>query len=85
MSTIVPPSCDKKMTLNDLTLPLLWFAKAVPSELSCGNCQKRLLETVGKVIHVIEEQASPGMSSAVKTGSDILNIIGTGRPQSTAF
>ncbi|TNN04183.1 hypothetical protein fugu_001212 [Takifugu bimaculatus] len=61
---------------KDLTLPLLCVAKAVPSELSCGDCQKRLLETVGKVIHVIEEQASHGMSSAVKTGSDILNIIG---------
>lgn len=70
---------------NDLTLPLLFVAKAVPLELSCGDCQKRLLETVGKVIRVIEEQASPGMSSAVKTGSDILNIIGTGTTQATAF
>ncbi|TWW81623.1 Polycystin-1 [Takifugu flavidus] len=62
------------LDIDQMTSALLQ-STAVPSELSCGDCQKRLLETVGKVIHVIEEQASHGMSSAVKTGSDILNII----------
>lgn len=50
----------------------------MPSELACEDCQKRVLETVGKVIRILEEQASPGVLPAAKTGSNILNIIGTG-------
>ncbi|CAF92443.1 unnamed protein product [Tetraodon nigroviridis] len=42
--------------------------QAVPSELTCEDCQKKVLETAGKLIHVLEEQASPGVLSAVKTG-----------------
>ncbi|TKS90159.1 Polycystin-1 [Collichthys lucidus] len=50
---------------------------AVPSELVCENCQQRVLEAVGKMIHVMEEQMSPGVQAAVETGRNILNIIGS--------
>ena len=52
------------------------FLKAVPSELVCEKCQEKVLEAVGKMIHVMEEQMSPGVLSAVETGRNILNIIG---------
>ncbi|XP_037611724.1 polycystin-1 [Sebastes umbrosus] len=50
---------------------------AVPSELVCEKCQEEVLEAVGKMIHVLEEQMSPGVLSAVETGRNILNIIGS--------
>ncbi|XP_034415177.1 polycystin-1 [Cyclopterus lumpus] len=50
---------------------------AVPSELVCEKCQQKVLEAVGKMIHVMEEQMSPGVLSALETGRDILNIIGS--------
>ncbi|KAE8284545.1 Polycystin-1 [Larimichthys crocea] len=50
---------------------------AVPSELVCENCQEKVLEAVGKMIHVMEEQMSPGVQAAVETGRNILNIIGS--------
>ncbi|XP_068439233.1 polycystin-1 [Clinocottus analis] len=50
---------------------------AVPSELVCEKCQQKVLEAVGKMIHVMEEQMHPGVLSALETGRDILNIIGS--------
>ncbi|KAG8008965.1 Polycystin-1, partial [Nibea albiflora] len=50
---------------------------AVPSELVCEKCQEKVLETVGRMIHVMEEQMSPGVQAAVETGRNILNIIGS--------
>ncbi|KAK9530722.1 hypothetical protein VZT92_012210 [Zoarces viviparus] len=50
---------------------------AVPSELVCEKCQQKVLEAVGKMIHVMEEQMSPGVWSALETGRNILNIIGS--------
>ncbi|XP_049915502.1 polycystin-1 isoform X2 [Epinephelus moara] len=50
---------------------------AVPSELLCEKCQEKVLEAVGKMIHVMEEQMSPGVLSVVETGQNILNIIGS--------
>uniref|UniRef100_A0A671Y792 Polycystic kidney disease 1b n=1 Tax=Sparus aurata TaxID=8175 RepID=A0A671Y792_SPAAU len=54
----------------------LSLSTAVPSELVCENCQEKVLEAVGKMIHLMEEQMSPGVVSAVETGRNILNIIG---------
>ncbi|XP_039991901.1 polycystin-1 [Xiphias gladius] len=50
---------------------------AVPSELVCIGCQEKVLEAVGKMIHVMEEQMSPGVLSALETGRNILNVIGS--------
>ena len=58
------------------------FPKAVPSEFVCERCQEKVLEAVGKMIHVMEEQMGPGVLSAVETGRKILKIIGTGQPPS---
>ncbi|KAK1881223.1 Polycystin-1, partial [Dissostichus eleginoides] len=55
----------------------LSLSTAVPSELVCEKCQEKVLEAVGKMIHVMEEQMSPGVLSAVETGRNILNIIGS--------
>lgn len=44
--------------------------------MTCEDCHKKVLKTAGKLIHVLEEQASPGVFSAEKTGRKILNIIG---------
>ncbi|XP_030255555.1 polycystin-1 [Sparus aurata] len=55
----------------------LSLSTAVPSELVCENCQEKVLEAVGKMIHLMEEQMSPGVVSAVETGRNILNIIGS--------
>ncbi|KAI4797837.1 hypothetical protein KUCAC02_024818 [Chaenocephalus aceratus] len=52
----------------------LSLSTAVPSELVCEKCQEKVLEAVGKMIHVMEEQMSPGVLSAVETGRNILNI-----------
>lgn len=60
------------------------FPEAVPSELVCENCQEKVLEAVGKMIHVMEEQMSPGVQAAVETGRNILNIIGAGQLPSPA-
>lgn len=67
---------SEKLFINlNFSLP-----EAVPSELVCGNCQKRVLEAVGKMIHVMEEQLGPGVLSAAETGMNILNIIGAVPP-----
>ncbi|XP_044035256.1 polycystin-1 isoform X2 [Siniperca chuatsi] len=50
---------------------------AVSSELVCENCQEKVLEAVGKMIHIMKEQMSPGVLSAVEIGRNILNIIGS--------
>ncbi|AWP17296.1 putative polycystin-1-like [Scophthalmus maximus] len=52
-------------------------ATAVPSELVCEGCRVRVLDAVGKMIRVIEEQMSPGVLSALETGRNILNVIGS--------
>lgn len=74
----------KSYTLQELILQkclnFLCFPKAVPSELVCESCQKKVLEAVGKMIRVLEEQMNPGVLSAVETGRNILNIIGAGQP-----
>ncbi|KAM4623628.1 polycystin-1 [Polymixia lowei] len=53
---------------------------AVASEVVCEGCQEKVLEAVGKMIHVMEEQTSSGVgvASAVDTGRNILNVIGAG-------
>lgn len=55
--------------------------QAVPSEF-CS--QKKVLETVGKMIHVIEKETDPAVLSAADTGRNILNVIGAGQPPSPA-
>ncbi|KAI3365437.1 hypothetical protein L3Q82_010525, partial [Scortum barcoo] len=50
---------------------------AVPGELVCESCHKKVLEAVGKMINVMEEHMNPGVLSAVETGRNILNIIGS--------
>ncbi|KAF1374215.1 hypothetical protein PFLUV_G00247310 [Perca fluviatilis] len=55
----------------------LSLSTAVPRELVCEKCQEKVLEAVGKMIHVMEEQMSLGVLSAVETGKNILNIIGS--------
>lgn len=52
------------------------FPQAVPGELVCEICQEKVLEAVRKMIHVMDEQMSPGVLSAFETGRNILNIIG---------
>lgn len=55
-------------------MPFLF--QAVPSELVCEGCRVRVLDAVGKMIRVIEEQMSPGVLSALETGRNILDVIG---------
>lgn len=55
---------------------LFFFFEAVPSELVCGTCQEKVIEAVGKMIRVMEEEKGPGILSAVETGKSILAIIG---------
>ncbi|KAM8836900.1 polycystin-1 isoform 2-T2 [Spinachia spinachia] len=50
---------------------------AVPSELICEKSQQKLLEAVGRMIHVMTEQTSPGVFSALDTGRNILSVIGS--------
>ncbi|XP_067432834.1 polycystin-1 [Thunnus thynnus] len=50
---------------------------AVPSELVCDGCQEKILEAVGKMIHVMDEQMSLGVLSAFDMGKNILNVIGS--------
>ncbi|XP_063338226.1 polycystin-1 [Pelmatolapia mariae] len=50
---------------------------AVPSELARETSQKKVLETVGKMIHVIEKETNPAVLSAADTGRNILNVIGS--------
>ncbi|XP_056152724.1 polycystin-1 [Lampris incognitus] len=49
---------------------------AVPDEVVCEGCQERVVEAVGKMIHVMEEQTSAGIVPAADTGRNILNVIG---------
>ncbi|KAM6951025.1 polycystin-1 [Aplochiton taeniatus] len=50
---------------------------AVPGELVCEGCQETILEAVGKMIHVLEEQTGLGDSRGVDTGRNILQVIGS--------
>lgn len=58
--------------------------QAVPSELVRETSQKKVLETVGKIIHVIEKETDSAVLSAADTGRNILNVIGDGQPPSPA-
>ncbi|XP_022598094.1 polycystin-1-like [Seriola dumerili] len=49
---------------------------AVPRELVCKGCQEKVLEAVGRMIHVMETEMRPGVLSALETGRNILNVIG---------
>ncbi|XP_040924301.1 polycystin-1 [Betta splendens] len=49
----------------------------VPAELVCENCHKQLLRAVGEMIGLMEDQLIPGASAAVRTGGNILNILGS--------
>lgn len=56
--------------------------QAVPSELVRETSQKKVLETVGKMIHVIAKETDPAVLSAANTGRNILNVIGAGQSPS---
>ncbi|XP_075313535.1 polycystin-1 [Odontesthes bonariensis] len=61
----------------DQLISALMLSVADPSELLRESCQKGVLEVVGKMILVIEQQKSPAEWSAVDTGRNILNVIGS--------
>uniref|UniRef100_A0A3B4YHA8 Polycystin-1-like n=1 Tax=Seriola lalandi dorsalis TaxID=1841481 RepID=A0A3B4YHA8_SERLL len=48
----------------------------MPRELVCKGCQEKVLEAVGRMIHVMETEMRPGVLSALETGRNILNVIG---------
>lgn len=49
--------------------------------MDCEKSQKKVMEAVGKMIHIIEEERSrEGMVSTVETGKNILAIIGADHP-----
>ncbi|XP_051926382.1 polycystin-1 isoform X2 [Hippocampus zosterae] len=51
---------------------------AVPAELICMDCQEKVLEAIGKMIHVMQEHKSPaGGVSVFDTGKNILRIVGS--------
>uniref|UniRef100_A0A3B4YDK7 Polycystin-1-like n=1 Tax=Seriola lalandi dorsalis TaxID=1841481 RepID=A0A3B4YDK7_SERLL len=52
---------------------------AVPRELVCKGCQEKVLEAVGRMIHVMETEMRPGVLSALETGRNILNVINSSR------
>ncbi|XP_034426558.1 polycystin-1 [Hippoglossus hippoglossus] len=52
-------------------------ATAVPDELVCEGCQEKVLEAVGRMILVMEEQMSPGVLAALETGRNILHVLGS--------
>lgn len=56
--------------------------EAVPSEVDCGKSQEKVMEAVGKMIHVMEEETGPGIVSTVETGKSVLAIIGADQPPS---
>lgn len=51
------------------------LSQAVPSEVLSEHCQEKVLEAVGKMIHVIGMR-SEDVLSAVQTGRNILSLIG---------
>lgn len=55
--------------------------KAVPGEVVCEGCQEKVLEAVGRMIQVMDEQTVPGDTTAVDTGRNILHVIGTDQSQ----
>ncbi|CAB1455219.1 unnamed protein product [Pleuronectes platessa] len=52
-------------------------ATVIPDELVCEGCQEKVLEAVGRMILVMEEQMSPGVLSALETGRNILHVLGS--------
>uniref|UniRef100_A0A3B5AAD0 Polycystic kidney disease 1b n=1 Tax=Stegastes partitus TaxID=144197 RepID=A0A3B5AAD0_9TELE len=46
------------LDVDQISSALSQSTQAVPSELICESCQEKVLEAVGKMIHVIEEQLS---------------------------
>uniref|UniRef100_A0A3P8TXN5 Polycystic kidney disease 1b n=1 Tax=Amphiprion percula TaxID=161767 RepID=A0A3P8TXN5_AMPPE len=63
------------LDVDQISSALSQSTQAVPSELICERCHEKVLEAVGKMIHVIEEQMSPAVLPAVDTGRNILNVI----------
>ncbi|XP_036427719.1 polycystin-1 [Colossoma macropomum] len=53
----------------------LAHSTAVPSELQCGDCHSRVVETTQKMIKVIREQTKQGDVTPVDTGRNILNVL----------
>uniref|UniRef100_A0A8C7Q2V6 Polycystic kidney disease 1b n=2 Tax=Oncorhynchus mykiss TaxID=8022 RepID=A0A8C7Q2V6_ONCMY len=49
---------------------------AVPSEVACEGCQENVLDSVGRMIRVMEEQTRLGDDTAIETGRNILHVIG---------
>ncbi|XP_029619793.1 polycystin-1 [Salmo trutta] len=49
---------------------------AVPSEVVCEGCQENVLESVGRMIRVMEEQTGLEDDAAIDTGRNILHVIG---------
>uniref|UniRef100_A0A8C7K5V5 Polycystic kidney disease 1b n=1 Tax=Oncorhynchus kisutch TaxID=8019 RepID=A0A8C7K5V5_ONCKI len=46
----------------------------VPSEVVCEGCQENVLDSVGRMIRVLEEQTGLGDDTAIDTGRNILHI-----------
>ncbi|KAJ7987830.1 hypothetical protein DPEC_G00330600 [Dallia pectoralis] len=50
---------------------------AVPSEVVCEGCQENVLESVGRMIKVVEKQIGPQDDTTINTGRNILYVIGS--------
>ncbi|XP_037400188.1 polycystin-1 [Pygocentrus nattereri] len=53
----------------------LAHSTAVPSELQCGDCHSRVVETTQKMIKVIREQTKQGDVTPIDTGRNILSVL----------
>lgn len=60
-----------------LNAPVCCLLQAVPSEVVCEGCQENVLESVGRMIRVMEEQTGLEDDAAIDTGRNILHVIGT--------
>uniref|UniRef100_A0A8C8HLX8 Polycystin-1 n=1 Tax=Oncorhynchus tshawytscha TaxID=74940 RepID=A0A8C8HLX8_ONCTS len=60
-----------------LNAPVCCLLQAVPSEVVCEGCQENVLDSVGRMIRVMEEQTGLGDDAAIDTGRNILHVIGT--------
>ncbi|XP_028975896.2 polycystin-1 [Esox lucius] len=50
---------------------------AVPSEVVCEGCQEQVLESVGRMIKVLEKWNGPRDDTTIETGKNILQVIGS--------
>ncbi|KAL0984070.1 hypothetical protein UPYG_G00136680 [Umbra pygmaea] len=50
---------------------------AVPNEVVCEGCQEILLESMGRMIRVMEEQTEPPDDTAIDMGKNILHVVGS--------